>query len=58
MKLDSKSYIDPHLVAGFLKQFIRDLPQSLLVGTLADCWMQAIRMFDLFINISSILYEF
>lgn len=42
LKLESRHDIDAHLIAGFLKTFIRDLKNSLLVGSLSACWMEAI----------------
>jgi hypothetical protein len=36
-------YRDPHVIAGALKSYLRDLPQPLMTYTLYDEWMAAAR---------------
>lgn len=36
-------YRDPHVIAGALKSYLRDLPEPLMTYTLYDEWMAAAR---------------
>jgi hypothetical protein len=46
LQLESRKDVDPHLVACVLKQFVRDLQNSLLDSTLVSVWVQAVSIRD------------
>lgn len=41
--LDTDNYFDVHCLAGVLKQYIRELPDSILCNELYDSWLNAIK---------------